>query len=143
MTLTEFIGMRSLKGLTREQVEEEWEGMIAVGNEGESHGRSTQMWIAENKKRFRDRTVYEDQGWDAGGKMKKGSNPDECETMRQWAVDSVCFGSKFMVKVSKDAQASSDALDVKLLQQKTRPRRSMWLWQPQQFTRRSRRTSNS
>ena len=49
--------MRSLKGLTREQAEEEWEGIIAFGHEGEGDGKSINMWIDGNKKRFRDRTV--------------------------------------------------------------------------------------
>ena len=106
--------MRSLKGLTREQAEEEWEGMIAVGHEGEGDGTSIRLRTAENKRRFRDRTVYEDQGWDEGGKMKKGSNPDEREKMRQWALDSDSFGSNLMVAASKDAKASSNTLDVQV-----------------------------
>ena len=113
MSLAEFVSLKKLKGYTQEHAEEEWETMIASGAEGEGDGKQRKLWIAENKKRFRDRTVYEDAGYDEGGKAKKGFNPEEREKLRNWAVETASFGSKFMVKASADAaKASTDAPEV-------------------------------
>mgnify|MGYP003335107737 CR=1 FL=1 len=57
MSMPEFVSLKKLKGYTQEQAEEEWELMIASGAEGEGDGKQRKLWIAENKKRFRDRTV--------------------------------------------------------------------------------------
>ena len=111
MTIGDFIAMKKMKGHEKEEAEAEWQQMIDAGHEGEGDGKSRKLWIMENKKRFRDRTVYEDNGWDEGGKQKKGSNPDDREKMQAWALDSASFGTKFMVKAKDPASASSTGAD--------------------------------
>ena len=111
LSMVDFVAMKRLKGYEKEDAEAEWQQMIDAGNEGEGDGRSRKLWIMENKKRFRDRTTYEDNGWDEGGKMKKGSNPDDREKMQQWSLDSSSFGSKFMVRAKEAASASSTDVD--------------------------------
>ena len=68
---------------------------------------SRQLWIVENKKRFRDKTFYEDGGWDEGGSVKKNVAPEEREKMKARAGDSATFGTTFLINGQQDSSSGS------------------------------------
>ena len=107
MSEAEYCGQQSLKGFGKEDAKEAWRIMIESGHDEEGEGTSRKLWIAEHKKRFRDKTFYEDGGWDEGGSVTKNASPEEREKMKAWAAESVTFGTTFLMKGQQDSSSGS------------------------------------
>lgn len=111
MGMNEFIEREKKKGASQQQAEADWNSRLERGADGEGEGPLRKLWIEENKKRYREKTHYEDQGWDEGSAVKKGATPEEREKMKNWAAESSTFGSTFLLKANQ-ASASSGVTTV-------------------------------
>ena len=108
MSMTEYLALEEAKGISRSEAEEAWQQLLDKGAEGEGEAKTRKLWIEENKKIYREKSHYEDAGWDEGGSLKKNFSSDERDKMKTWAQDSSTFGSSFLLK-SNAASASSGA----------------------------------